>query len=196
MFREEYCVKRKLEMTVIDQLRDDLARNQRQEKWNRSSSQKDGKSCSMSQGQGLKSIPVNLFSMFEWIIQLHPGFCLGSSSISPSWDCPLLCECETQCHVRGSLRREHVTLTTGARPCLEPGQCGPSSSLQVLYKATQTPILAFIDRAWTRLLHSQAACCWEVSCLQKRHKRAFFSKTFSISGGRRSIAAGTTAALG
>lgn len=61
-------------------LRDDLARNQRQEKWNLSSSQKDGKSCSVSQGQGLKSIPVNLFS--GWIIQLHPGFCLGSSSIS------------------------------------------------------------------------------------------------------------------
>lgn len=71
-------------------LRDDLAKNQNQKKWNLSSSQKDTKSCIESQDQDTSPFqPLCLPTciLFGAVIQPSLAICLGSSS----WDGPLPC---------------------------------------------------------------------------------------------------------
>lgn len=167
-------------------------------------SQKDTKSCSVSKGQELKSIPVYLSRMLSSMIQVHRGFRLGTSPqasllglptagwLPTSWD--MMVKHGSTCGVHSG--RENVTLTTAHRPCLEVVQAWSlfftSSSLPrhldpslAFHRHDMESVPAFTD---SLLLGDQL--------LAERYKHALFSKTFPISGGRQSATAGTTAAFG
>lgn len=134
--------------------------------------------------------------------------CIMDSAWAPlprplSWDCPLLDGhllpgiwwWSMAAHVE--LGREKVTLPTAHRLCLEVGQawslfCFPPSSLPrhldpslAFHRHDKESVPAFTN---SLLLGGQL--------LAERYKHALFSKTFPISGGRRSATAGTTAAFG
>lgn len=148
-------------------------------------------------GPGTQTHPSRSFG---WIIQL---FCLGSWILPRQlFHCSFLPPGIARCCVTmfGVHSEEKMWLSPLAP---DPVQSWTSVvplllSSRFFYKGTQTSALLLTARAWAELAAAFTGSLLLGSQLlvKRRHKPALFSKTFSISGGRQSTTAGTTAALG